>query len=159
MNKKLSIAKKVLLFAGGIVATHGVGYAFDYVVYPLVTYHFGFIKSLIILFFLALILNYILVLLYDVMKKDLFGFEEIKKFQDDQNSKGLLRKILKMGSVPAFIALSFYDPFLATLYKRKGESFSGFKRRDYLNLILSTAIGCFLWSSIWSPILLLKKVL
>ncbi len=147
-------------FGIGILATQTAGYAFDYALYPLVTYHYGLLKSALILFVLALLLNYILVLLYDLFKKDLFGFEEIKKFKDDKIAKTwkkrIFQNVVRFGQVPAFILLCFWDPFLAILYKRESRDFDGFKKKDYWNLIFATMIGCFLWSLIWSPILLLK---
>lgn len=147
-------------FGIGILATQSAGYAFDYIIYPIVTYYYGPWKSVIILFLLALVLNYALVLVYDVFKIDLFSFEEIKKFKDDTIVKTwkekLLQKIIQMGEIPAFIALSFYDPFLAVLYKRESRNFDGFKKKDYWNLVLATFIGCFLWSLLWTPIIFLK---
>lgn len=157
--KKIGISR-FFQFGIGILATQTAGYAFDYALYPIVTYHYGLWKSALILFLLALLLNYLLVLVYDFFKKDLFGFEEIKRLKDVRVPKTwkekLLQKVACSGEIPTFILLSFWDPFLGTLYKRKSRDFDGFKRKDYWNLILATLIGCFLWSLLWSPILLLK---
>lgn len=150
--------KRILFFIASVVSLQGFSYAFDYGVYPIVTYRFGFVKSLIILACTAFILNWIMIWIYDRFNKDFFGFDELKKAKEDinHNKKSLLHKIIGWGDIPAFIALSFYDPFLATLYKRKLGS-KGLSKRDYLVLALSTAIACLLWSGIWSPITLLKK--
>ena len=150
--------KRVLLFIAGIVSMQGFSYAFDYGVYPVVTYRYGLPKSLIILTIAAFILNWVLILVYDLFNKDFFGFDEIKKIKENAQhgrKKGLLYKIISWGDIPAFIALSFYDPFLATLYKRRLGT-TGLKARDYFILALSTVIACVLWSGLWSPITLLK---
>ena len=146
---------------GGLLGTHVVNYGFDYVLYPIVTYRFGFAKSLAVLFFAALVLNYTLVLIYDLLKVDLFGFEGVKELKDElsgtESKKNIFERIIgylvKKGGIVAFVALSFYDPFIATLYKRRSNEFDGFKKRDYANLIMATAIGCFLWSVSWSVLI------
>ncbi len=150
--------KRVLFFIGGLISMQGFSYAFDYGVYPIVTYKYGLLKSLIILTIAAFMLNWILIWIYDKFNKDLFGFDEIKKIKEgvSHRKKGLLYKIISWGDIPAFIALSFYDPFLATLYKRKLGT-KGLAARDYWILALSTIIACVLWSGLWSPITLLKN--
>lgn len=145
--------KRTLLFIGGILGTHGFSYVYDYAVYPIVTYKLGLVKSFIVLFIIILVINYFMVLLYDYFKKDLFGFEEIKKIKARGGQHGadkLLHKIMRWGDTPFFLALSFYDPIFAVLYKRESTDFDGFKKRDYWILLLSTAIGCIFWSLIWS---------
>lgn len=141
---------RILLGIGAFLATSGFSYSFDYFVYPIVTYYFGLTKSLIILFLAALVLNYFVVLLYDVFKKDFFGFEALKEMKRSGNGKGIMYTIMKWGDVPFFIFLSWYDPIFAVLYKRKSSQFDGFKKQDYFILVLSTAIGCFIWSCFWS---------
>jgi len=151
--------KRILLFVGGIASTHGFGFVFDYVIYPVVTYRYGVLKSMVLLFLAACILNWLMVLIYDLFDKDLFGFDEIKRVKAGSEATldhKWLRRIVRWGDVPAFIALSFYDPFLATLYRRDLDS-KGMKKRDYFVLVVSTAIGCIVWSGLWSPITLLKK--
>ncbi|HVY36107.1 MAG TPA: hypothetical protein VG982_02415 [Candidatus Paceibacterota bacterium] len=142
-----------LLFIGGVVATHGFSYFFDYVIYPVVTYKLGFLKSLGALFLAALFFNYILILIYDLFKKDLFGFEALKKMKADgviAGNQKLIHRLLRWGEVPVFIALSWYDPVFAVLYKRKTTEYNGLTRRDFYYLMLSTAVGCVIWSGVWT---------
>ncbi len=158
--------KKVVLFLSGIAAIEAVGNGFDYVVYPAVTYWFGkkLWLSFLVLFIMALILNYLLVLAYDFFKRDLFGFEEIKKLKEQAHDPSvkktwIQRRIIQFeryGSVPLFLLLSWYDPFMAVLYKRKSGNFSGFRKRDYWILFISTAFACLVWSGMWSWIAFLK---
>lgn len=151
--------KRVFLAVAGFVALESVGNAYDYFVYPLITYLFGkkIWLSFLVLCITAIILNYLLVLAYDYFKKDLFGFESIKEFKENnkEGKKGILYKIISWGRVPAFLALSIYDPFLAVLYERKTTDFSGFSRRDYYVLLVSTVFSCLVWSALWSPLVFL----
>lgn len=163
MEKTSGVAnwlKKTLLFIGGIAATHGFSYFYDYVVYPIVTYKLGFWRSLVVLFVIAVLLNYLFIKIYDLFKKDLFGFEALKKMTVDEvkNEWRFMHKVLKWGSIPVFIALSWYDPIFAVIYKRKSHNFDGFTARDYKILILSTAIGCVIWSGAWTGGIALFKL-
>ncbi len=95
-------------------------------------------------------MNYFVVLLYDLFKKDFFGFEALKEMKESGNGRGMMYRIMKWGDIPFFIFLSWYDPIFAVLYKRRSKSFNGFRRRDYFILVLSTLIGCIIWSGFWS---------
>jgi hypothetical protein len=169
MEKKKGIPKilrRILMALTGLAATEAIGNGYDYIVYPAVTFWFGkrIWLSFTILFILALILNYLLVLGYDYFKRDLFGFEEIKKIKEQAHDPSvkktwLQRRILQFeryGSVPLFLFLSWYDPFMAVLYKRRSHHFDGFRRRDYFILFISTLFACVVWSGLWSWLSLLK---
>ncbi len=158
MSRK--ITKKALHFTAGVLGLQGYSYAFDYLIYPIVIYSFGPIQGTLVLFVVALILNYVCIIIYDKIKLDLFGFEklkEIKAHTKDSGNPSFLHKILHWGDIPAFIALSWYDPIFAVLYKRKSTQFDGFRRRDYWMLILSTFLSCVMWSAIWGPAAYLVK--
>lgn len=104
-------------------------------------------------------MNYLVVLLYDLFKKDFFGFEALKEMKKSGKGTGIMHTIMKLGDIPFFIFLSWYDPMFAVLYKRKSQNFDGFKKRDYFILVLSTATGCLIWSGMWSAgIELFKKI-
>ena len=165
--EKNSFIKKIVRGISAIAIVEFIGNGFDYIVYPFVTYMYGdkLWASFLVLFVAALILNYALVLAYDFFKKDWFGFEEIKKIKeqahDTHAEKTRIQNIIlwfeKYGSIPLFLFLSFYDPFMAVLYKRKNNTFSGFTPRDYVLLFFCTLFACTIWSLIWSPITLFKK--
>lgn len=158
---KDSATARVLLFIAGVGGATAFTILFDDVLYPIVTYAFGIgiedlWKGFVVMFLLALFFNYVLVLIYDWIGKDLFGFEGIKKVKMGLSEKENLTKIqrrilwfLKYGEIPLFLFLSWYDPFMATLWKRKSAEFTGFQKKDYWILILSTFLGCFIWSSFW----------
>jgi hypothetical protein len=72
--------------------------------------------------------------LYDVLKIDCFGFEQIKEFKEKYEGAGwkkrMLRALLRKGDAVALIILSILaDPFLATVYMRRG-AFNGLSPRD-----------------------------
>ena len=149
-------------FTAGVVGFQGVSYAFDYIAYPIIIYTFGAIKGTLMLFVAALILNYLCIIIYNKIKLDLFGFEKLKEIKTHGESAGkqsFMHRVLHWGDIPAFIALSWYDPIFAVIYKRKSARFEGFKRHDYWLLIISTFIGCVLWSLIWGPAAYLVKSL
>lgn len=148
------ITKRALHFTAGVLGLQGYSYAFDYFVYPVVIYALGPINGTLVLFLIALILNYVCIIIYDRIKLDLFGFETLKKLKAhgaESGKRSFMHRVLHWGDVPAFIALSWYDPIFAVLYKRTSTEFDGFKRRDYWLLILSTFMSCVMWSAIWGP--------
>lgn len=168
--KESTVLKRVASFITGAFGAKLIGDGFDYFFCSVVLIKFQPVIGFGIIFIAALVLNYTLVLIYDRIKIDCFGFEGVKELKEDMVSKGkknlfdrIVFYLVKKGGIVAFIALSFYDPFIAILYKRKSSQFDGFKKEDYINLILSTAIGCFLWTLFLSlliePLRLLFKYL
>lgn len=165
-TKLYQAGKKIILGLAGFAAIEAVGNGYDYIVYPAITYFFGkkLWASFLVLFVTALILNYLLVLAYDFFKKDLFGFEEIKKLKEEAHDATIKktwiqRRIVqfeKYGRLPLFLLLSWYDPFMAVLYTRRNNQFNGFTRRDYMILFFSTLFACLVWSGMWSWIAFLK---
>jgi hypothetical protein len=142
-----------LHFTAGVLGLQGVSYAFDYLLYPIIIYAFGPIRGTLTLFAAALLLNYVCIIIYDKIKLDLFGFEKLKEIKTHSHDGGtptFMHRVLHWGDIPAFIALSWYDP-IAVIYKRQSSEFDGFRSRDYFLLIISTFIGCVLWSLIWGP--------
>lgn len=166
MNKKAGAFKKILLGLAGFAAIEAVGNGYDYIVYPFITYIFGkkLWLSFLVLFGTALILNYLLVLAYDYFKRDLFGFEEIKKLKEQAHDPTIKktwiqRRIVQFeryGSVPLFLFLAWYDPFMAVLYKRRGNDFGGFSKRDHWTMFVATLFACLVWSGMWSWVGFLK---
>jgi hypothetical protein len=165
--KNKSITVRILSFiAGGGISFLISDIIFDFTVYPFVTYLFGIDgiwKSFLILYVAALGLNYLLIKAYDVVKKDIFSFETIKNIKAGEIGDSDKRKykvavfLLKHGDLFLFIFLCWWDPFLATLYKRKSTKFDGLTKADYLTLMLSTFIACIIWSLTFLPLALLRN--
>ncbi len=146
--KNKSFLNRLGIFFGGIFATKISAYAFDYLLYPFVIYHLGLKWGFVVMLILSFVTNYLLIFLYDKTKIDIFGFEKLKDLKDKTNKEktSLLAKLVSMGYVVTFIALSFYDPFFATLWFRKSTKFDGMTKRDWRILTLSTIIGNLLWA-------------
>lgn len=176
-TESISKKKRIALIFLGVIGTAGFTIVYDDILYPIVTYSLGvdaenMWKGFAVMFTMALIINYLLIRVYDLLHTDIFGFEEIKKLKErlDANpdssidqvlqseSETLTKKqkkilkYLKRGELILFLFLSWLDPFLATLWKRKSTKFDGFTKRDYKILVLSTFIGCFIWSFWWVAI-------
>lgn len=139
-----------LIFLTGIVTTKVFAYGFDYVVYPFSIKYFGLVLGFFIMLVVSFLINIVLIIVYDKTKTDIFGFEHIKKMKADVaiHRKTFLARLVRMGTVITFIALSFYDPFLATLWFRKSTTFDGLTKRDWIVLALSTLIANLLWAPI-----------
>ncbi|MEI6400082.1 MAG: hypothetical protein WCO58_01000 [bacterium] len=140
--------KNVAIFSGGILTTKVSAYVFDYAMYPFAIYLCGFWVGFIVMFFASLLLNFLLIKLYDWTKKDVFGFEFLKDIKDNPGGHKFIRKIISLGKIPAFIILSIYDPFLATIFVRKSKKFDGMTKTDWQNLLISGFIGNIAWSLI-----------
>jgi len=86
------------------------------------------------------------------------GIEALKELREDAASGGRVRavinRIIRLGDVPAFIALSLFgDPFMTTLYLRKGTvMYNGLGRRDWLIFSASILLSNAYWTLRWTLI-------
>ena len=113
----------------------------------------GPIMGGVVMTILAIIINIILIWAYDTLKQDFLSFEAMREMQEGEQ-KGFWKKLfawaLKFGEVPAFIALSLYDPFLAVIFSRKGANAYKMTKQDWVNFIVSMIIACVGWTVICS---------
>lgn len=97
--------------------------------------------------------------LYDWAKVDWFGFEAIKEMRDELSGTSRVaryaHRIARFGDVPAFFAFSlFFDPFMTTLYLRKGAGkYNGMSERDWRVFWASVVVSNGYWSLRWSVII------
>lgn len=145
----MKVLKKVGTFGAGIVGTMLVNDTFDYVMYPLVIGLLGPVKGGIVMTFLAIAINYILVLVYNKTKRDWFGFEWLR-LQKDTGAKTVagrvIRFALKKGHWPAFIFLSWEDPFKAFVFIRgRKPAGSRFDKTDWAWFFGANLIGNLIW--------------
>ena len=95
----------------------------------------------------------------DWAKRDWFGFEALKELREEETGRGwlsrLLHKILKLGDIPAFIALSIYhDPFMVTVYLRKKEhTHQRLTSRDWKIFWAAVIFSNAYWTLRWTVIL------
>lgn len=153
--KVRKIYQRILVFLSGAFVLYSTAYLFDYVLYPFVIYKAGLLKGFAIMLALSFLSCLIFLLIYNFLKKDIFALEyskqKINAFIDDTKGskiKRFFRKILKHSKILLFIFLSVYDPFIATVFMRKGD----FKpklmtRSDWGILSLSVVVG----NAVWAP--------
>ncbi|HEY4528510.1 MAG TPA: hypothetical protein VJJ48_01645 [Candidatus Paceibacterota bacterium] len=141
----LQMWKKLGAIGTGFMTTMVVNDAFDYLMYPAMIGFLGPVKGGAIMTALALGLNYILVLVYNKTKTDWFGFEWLR-LQEDKQSNSFAGKVLRTGRWPAFIFLSWEDPFKAFVFVRgRLPAGSRFTATDWKWFFGTNLIGNLVW--------------
>ena len=132
----------------------------DDILWPAMMLWQGSIAGGITMFWITLLDNLILIWAYDKIKKDVFAFEALRELTE-QEHKGLGKKLLvwfiKAGQVPAFIAISFWDPFLSVIYMRKGAEKYKMEKRDWWYFGLAMVIACTGWTLCWQGVFITVK--
>ena len=140
----------------------GLAYAVDYLVnwlfnYPLygyVMWKFGLVEGFFMMTLISFLICFIYIIIYDIIKKDLFLLEDVKDYMNkiaNYEGKNKAVKILSLllrrgGNVTAFFILSFLkDPFYATAFCRK-EKFNGLSKRDWLIFLASVVVSNVPWA-------------
>lgn len=146
------------LFAGWSTVTI-LAILFDDILWPAVMLWQGPVAGGITMFWAALLCNLILIWFYDKIKKDFLAVEALHKLTETEQCglKKLLAKIIKAGKIPAFIAISFYDPFISVIYMRKGTGKFKMDRRDWYYFGLAMIIACVGWTMWWQLIIVSVK--
>lgn len=123
-------------------------YGFEYVLYPFTIWHLGPLKGGAVMALSSLVICLVTLWFYDWSKRDWLGIESIKGLKKTNNAntcRQILAFILRLGEIPAFLALSIYtDPFITTAYMREG-AFNGMSRRDWIIFWASWIIGNLGW--------------
>lgn len=145
-------------------------FLFDWLLYGAVvawaTTQFGSLWGSVVAFAVMTPLSIFICLLYmafyDWTKKDWFGFEAVKGARDDvEESRGfwkkIMRSIMRLGDIPAFILLSINsDPFMTTVYMRKGaDQYNGMTKRDWRIFYGSAILANGYWTLRWTVIVAL----
>lgn len=135
----------------GLLGNQFIAYGFNWVLYPFVIWKFGLIFGFFIMSFLSFLVCYGLVLFYDWSKRDWLGIEMIKELREYSGNATfgkIFSWIMNRGGLVALIFLSIkFDPFIATVYMRKGAGkFDGMKRRDWTIFFSSLVIGGIYWA-------------
>jgi hypothetical protein len=146
--------KRLLLFLTGSSFVYLTALLFDYVLYPFVIFEAGLSKGFVIMIFLSFISCVLMFYIYDYLKKDFLAIEYSKEklellITNNQGSrlKKVLVCILKRSKIVLFVFLSVYDPFIATVFMRKGSyQYNSLKARDWKILTLSLFIGNGIWA-------------
>jgi hypothetical protein len=153
---KESILEKIAGY-GTCTAVSVIG---DDILWPIMVAWLGPVNGGAIMTFIALVINLLLIRIYDALKRDVFGFEKIRELEESE-VKGfwmwLIHKALKIGKLPTFIVLSFYDPFLSVIYMRKGINGYKMTLRDWYFFILAMIIACVSWTFLWQIVIVAGK--
>jgi hypothetical protein len=137
----------------------GVGHAtitvvnhwFDLVLYPYVICSLGLTFGVTVMIAFALVLDVIIIYVYDKTKLDWLGIETAKDLQNDitnKFAKAVLKWTHNKGDMVTTIALSFWiDAFIVTLYMRNGAyKYNGFSLRDWKIFLTATVVGNVYWA-------------
>ena len=148
------LLNRILLFITGTTVIYIINWLFDYVLYPVVMYKYGLINGFIIMILLSFVACIFLFILYDFLKKDFFAIEYSKEklivLTSDKEGTKIKRTLVwcfKNSKPLLFVFLSVFDPFIATVYMRKGISeYNGLSKRDWMIFIMSLIIGNGIWA-------------
>lgn len=162
---------------GLIAVGHGVKQIeevlFDWLLYGVVVGYtttmygavWGSLFGFLIMAPLSGLVCWLYILFYDWAKVDWFGFEAIKEYKTDLEGGGfwkrITRKILRMGDIPAFFALSIHgDPFWTTVYLRHpSQTYKGLMARDWWIFWASVLFSNAYWTLRWVVIFEVLKFL
>jgi len=124
-------------------------YSGDYVVYPLVIYSLGLVWGFVVMAILSFIGCWLTMKFYDWSKNDWLGIEAIKSLKNYEGKNLAARWLawaLRKSDPVACVLLSIqYDPFIVTVYLRRGR-FGGMSGRDWRIFLFSWFIGNAWWS-------------
>ncbi|MGB3921968.1 MAG: hypothetical protein WBL19_01630 [Minisyncoccia bacterium] len=156
--------KKVGIIAVSFTVVEALNFAFDFITYPLAIGYLGATKGGAIMTVLALGLNYGLVVFYNKTNRDWFGFEWLRLQKQEEAKSGpgrILRHILHFGHWPAYVFLSWQDPFKAFVFvrgrKAVGEKFN---KADWAWFFGTNLLGNLIWIVIVSgAIELIKRLI
>lgn len=122
--------------------------AFDFVLYPFVIFSLGLLWGGLVMTLLSLLDCYLLLKLYDWLKRDWFGIEFVKGLQiykGQSRWRKVLAWLLNRSDAVAFIVLSLrFDPFITTAYLRHGI-YSGMTGRDWRIFLGSGLVSNLAW--------------
>lgn len=154
---------RLALVAVGHTAKRIEEYLVDWVVYGAVVAYctytwglaYGSLMSFLIMTPITAVMCIAYIRFYDWAKRDWLGIETLKELRELDNTstwfRGIIRRILKRGGVPAFFLLSaFTDAFITTVYLRRGaHHYSGLEWRDVIIFCSSVIVSNAYWTIRW----------
>jgi len=120
--------KRLGILILGLTVNEAMVLGYDFVVYPFLIVHYGLVWGWMLAVEGSIVLCLATLMFYDMTKQDWLGIETIKTVRDGE-AKGKVRKffriLLDRSDMFAFFFLSIrYDPFITTVYMRRGSSFT-----------------------------------
>ena len=145
----ISLKARIAELALGYTVNQIICYSFDFGLYPLVLLWLGLGWGFVVMAFLSLLICWLTMLFYDWSKRDWLGIEAIKSIKDyegdNRAARWLAWALRKSDPVACFLLSIKYDPFIVTVYLRRGR-YGGMSARDWRNFLLSLFIGNVWWS-------------
>jgi hypothetical protein len=149
-------ARKARLAEVGVayMIDRGIDWVFNYPLYTYVMWKFGLINGFYIMLTLSFLICLTYLVVYDIIKKDLFLIEAgkglMERLGDYDGENAFLKfssEVIKRGGlISAFLVLSlFKDPFYTVAFCRKG-SFNGLTIRDWTIFAGSLVLGNASWA-------------
>lgn len=137
--------------AVGLTATNLIGYAFDYLLYPLVIYNVGILRGGVIMTLVSFTTCITGMKFYDWSKRDWIGIEAIKGIKTYKGTRRIGRMtawVLTKSEPVMILFLSIkFDPFVTTAYMRHGvHQYNGMSARDWRIFLSSVAISNLYWT-------------
>ncbi len=164
--------KRIGIMAVGYAAKAIEEFLFDWLLYGTVvlycTSQWGKVEGSVAAFLMMTPLSAVICLfylkLYDWFHQDWFGFEALKEITNSPHKGWMSRMVFwiaRLGAFPAFIILSINtDPFIVTVYLRKGEdAYDGLSGRDWFIFWSSVIFSNSYWTLRWSVIVIVANYL
>ena len=147
-SSDVSMSTRIVEITTGITTNQILTILFDYMLYPSVIYYFGILTGGTIMTVLSFLICLLMLRLYDWSKRDWLGIETIKEMKHYHGRSRVLlflSKLLNKSDLIAFFVLSInFDPFVVTVYLRKGK-FNGLSKHDWWVFISSLLISNLYW--------------
>ena len=154
--------RKLAMWISGQVGVLVISILIDDLLWFVVVWRKGALVGGVIMFFIALLVNLVMIWAYDKIKKDLLSFETLNNLLEQgqkKYSERMLARLIKAGRVFAFVALSFYDPFLSVIYMRNGVGKYTMEKRDWGYFFVAMALSCTGWTLFWQGVIVVAKAI
>ncbi|NQV88008.1 MAG: hypothetical protein HQ402_00440 [Parcubacteria group bacterium] len=142
-----SVKARIGIIGVGLLANQLMVWGIDFFVDPLALYYGGLVWGSVAVMLISLVLCYLTILFYDWSKQDWLGIETLKLLKESKGGRmrRIIAWVLTKSDPIAMILLSIkFDPFIVTVYMRKG-SYNGLSRRDWKIFLGSVFVGNLWW--------------
>jgi hypothetical protein len=127
-------------------------YSYDFVVYPYLIIAYGLLLGWIYGVIGSIVLCLLTLWFYDVTKQDWLGIETIKLVRDGEakgRSRKFFQRLAKKGDIATFLFLSLrHDPFITTVYMRRGSGNHVMSARDWKIFWAGIAVSNLWWGMV-----------
>ncbi len=153
MKEKDTFSFEQLLLWGVMIPTSKVGFGtIDFVLYPFLIYQWGFVQATIAVSLFLLVLSYLMLLLYEWAKKDLFAIECFKKQALERTNNAVKGWTIAsfafriMGENAWIFLVWFYQPYKVVIFHRHSNYYYKISSRDIECLCAFWVIRSIYWA-------------